>query len=163
MAPLSGRLLAGALAGIAGTAAMTMFMQRTHARLPTAERYPLPPREITAIVARQMGHEESAHTADLALAAHFAFGAGAGALAAALRMPARPWLGALCGVGVWAASYLGWVPLSGILRPPSRHPARRNGLMAAAHLVWGGVTAAVLSELYRARRGMLAEGPARDA
>ena len=40
------RLLLGALAGIAGTFAMTSAARAMHRRLPAAERYPLPPREI---------------------------------------------------------------------------------------------------------------------
>ena len=40
------RLLLGALAGIAGTFAMTAAARAMHRRLPPAERYPLPPREI---------------------------------------------------------------------------------------------------------------------
>jgi hypothetical protein len=44
---LSSRLVLGGLAGITATTAMTAVMRRLHRKLPGAERYPLPPREIT--------------------------------------------------------------------------------------------------------------------
>jgi hypothetical protein len=157
------RLLLGALAGLTATAAMTSVMNRLHARLPARERYPLPPREITAIVTGQPPERPRGATADLALAAHFAFGGAVGALGALLRTPAGPMAGALGGLAVWAVSYFGWVPLFGILRPAATHPPRRTALMIAAHLVWGVTAAVVLDELWRAREGMLAPGPARDA
>jgi hypothetical protein len=43
---LETRLLLGALAGVVGTAAMTVAMRALHRRLPPQHRYPLPPREI---------------------------------------------------------------------------------------------------------------------
>jgi hypothetical protein len=157
------QLLLGALAGLVGTAAMTAVMDRAHRQLPAPERYPLPPREITGVlVGEESGREQDA-TGDLALAAHFGFGAAAGALLAGLRVPARPAPGALAGLVVWAVSYFGWVPLFRILRPAASHPIRRSRLMAAAHLVWGAVTALTLRELRRARAGMFAPGPALDS
>jgi hypothetical protein len=83
--------LYGAFAGFAATAAMTSFMARLHRRLPADQRYPLPPREITGIVAGEQVGRPREGTADLAMAAHFAFGAAAGALAAGLHVPPDPW------------------------------------------------------------------------
>jgi hypothetical protein len=160
---LSTRLLLGAVAGVTGAAAMTACMARLHDRLPAAERYPLPPREITGVLAGGGRHERRAGLGDLAVIAHFGFGAAAGALLAAGRLPARPAVGALAGLGVWAGSYFGWAPLLRILGPVREHPPRRTGLMVAAHLVWGAVTAITLHELYHARAAMFAAGPLRDA
>jgi hypothetical protein len=39
-------LAVGALAGLAATVPMTLFMQQMHQQLPARERYPLPPSEI---------------------------------------------------------------------------------------------------------------------
>ena len=157
--PLSSRLLIGAIAGFVGTAVMTAAMRRMHARLPARERYPLPPREITEIVARPP-NETLAE--DLSLAAHFGFGAAAGALLSTPEgdMPLRR--GLIGGLGVWAASYLGWVPALGILRPAHRHPLRRNALMIAAHFVWGAATALTAKELAKSRETILADGPLMD-
>lgn len=52
---------------------------------------------------------------------------------------------------MWVASYLGWIPASRRLKAATRHPARRNGLMLIAHLVWGAALTASLRELERSR------------
>jgi uncharacterized membrane protein YagU involved in acid resistance len=156
---MSTRLLLGALAGLAGTMAMTSAMSRLHRRLPPKEQYPLPPREITAAVLPAAADKT---VRDSAMAAHFAYGAATGAIIAGLRPETGPVGGALYGAGVWAASYFGWVPALGILRPANEHPMRRNALMIGVHLVWGAVTALSLRELDAARRTMLRSGPSRD-
>lgn len=150
---------AGALGGTLATVPMTLVMETLFRRLPRRQRYPLPPREITAALAHRAGgldRRASDTTLTAAsLLAHLGYGALTGALYPLLRrrQPRHPLLhGAAYGVGVWALSYLGWVPAAGILRPASRHPAHRRRLMIAAHLVWGVATAAVLQALTR-RRG----------
>lgn len=77
MTSLRTRLLVGAIGGIVGTAVMTATMRRLHRTLPAEERYPLPPREITE---RVLPGPSSESTADRTVAAHFGFGALAGAL-----------------------------------------------------------------------------------
>jgi len=157
--PLTSRLLAGAIAGMAGTIAMTAAMRRLHQRLPAGERYPLPPREITESI---LGGRSEEAVRDRSLAAHFAYGAASGALLSAARPSAGPLEGAVAGVGIWAASYFGWVPAFGILRPAHDHPARRDMLMIAVHVVWGAATAVAAKELFRARPTMLGSGQIRD-
>jgi hypothetical protein len=156
---LGTRLLYGGIAGVAATLAMTSVMSRLHRRLPEAERYPLPPREITE---RVLGGTDE-QIRDRAMTAHFLYGGACGAALAFVRPTAGPAEGALAGMAIWAGSYFGWVPGLGILRPASAHPARRNALMIAAHLVWGTAAAAGLGELFRARGTMLNDRPPRDA
>lgn len=162
MSGLSTRLLLGALAGLVGTAAMTSAMAHLHQRLPADERYPLPPREITGVVMDEGPDERRTGVGDYAVAAHFGFGALTGALFGALGLT-RPLPAAVAGVGVWAASYFGWVRGLGILKPTQEHPMRRSALMAGVHLIWGSVTALTLGELLYARRTMFAAGPLKDA
>ena len=91
---LRGRLLIGALAGIAGTFVMTAAMSRLHRRLPEAERYPLTPREIVDSVAGKADASLSDEAAlDLTTAGHFAYGAACGSLIAA----ANPRIGSFTG------------------------------------------------------------------
>lgn len=164
--PTSRRLLTGALGGLVGTAAMTAAMRRMHGRLDNAERYPLPPREIIQSVARQTGADRGAaegELQDLTLGAHFAYGAAAGALYAVARPSDELVAGAGYGLLVWAASYLGWIPGVAILEPATRHPLRRNGLMLAAHVVWGATTALTIRELERAEAEVFAGRAAPDA
>lgn len=143
-------LFKGALAGCAATVPMTLVMTALFKRLPPEEQYALPPGEITAKLTEEAGLEDhvdkSTHDA-LTLLSHFGYGAAAGAVYAPLanRLPLPPLLGgAVFGLALWAASYLGWLPAAGILRPADEHPARRNALMIAAHLVWGGTLGLLL-------------------
>ena len=157
---LSSRIILGALSGMAGTMAMTAAMGRLHRRLPEPQQYPLPPREITELVSDR-GPDDAIK--DAATAAHFFYGAAAGSLLAMARPRTGPAEGALFGAGIWAASYLGWIPAANILEPADRHPGKRTALMIAAHLIWGTVTALSLHELIVARATMLRAGPLRDA
>ena len=50
------------------------------------------------------------------------------------------------GLGVWASSYLGWLPATGLYRSPGREPKRRHAMMIGAHAVWGAVLG-VLTDL----------------
>lgn len=150
MKPLD-RVVLGVLAGVAATLPMTIAMRQLHARLPESERYPLPPREISEDLPR-LGL--SAATATLAY--HFAYGGAAGGAFALFSRRRDIATGGLFGVGVWMASYLGWIPLARILRPGTDHPARRNALMLAVHLVWGGGLAAGLRGLEDAREASFA-------
>ncbi len=161
---LGSRLLIGGIAGFVGTIAMTAAMRRLHERLPPRERYPLPPREIIDSTADKAGLPVADEAAkDVTTAAHFAYGAASGALLGVANIMVGPVTGGVAGVGVWLASYMGWIPGVGILKPPTDHPPRRNLLMLASHVVWGVATARAIRELVEARRTILKDGPDRDA
>ena len=158
------RLLLGALAGIAGTFAMTSAARAMHRRLPAAERYPLPPREIIEGtlpgVTKRALEEPGRQTATLA--AHFGYGAATGALYALVRPRGGILAGAAYGVLVWTVSYFGIMPGLRILRPAHDHPLRRDALMVAAHLVWGSTMAGTLRELELAEEEVFAGDIAPD-
>jgi hypothetical protein len=160
---LRSRLLIGAIAGFAGTLAMTAAMSRMHRRLPARERYPLTPREIVDSAAASAGLPLADDAVlDATTAAHFAYGAAAGSVIGAANPRLGPLSGAMAGVAVWTASYLGWIPGAGLLKPATAHPPRRNLLMIAAHIVWGVATARAMRELILSRETMLAAGEDRD-
>jgi hypothetical protein len=151
------RAALGALAGVSATMLMTMVMRRGHKALPRGDAYPLPPRELTE---RLVGPTGGVST----MFAHFAYGGGAGALFAVMPkgMPAIVY-----GPLVWAASYMGWIPMAGRLQPATRHPATRNLLMIFAHVVWGSSLGLFLSELTRTvgtafGAGTCADAPAKE-
>ena len=156
---LGSRLVIGAVAGIVGTMAMTSAMRRLHARLPRDERYPLTPREIVDSAAPALPDEAAR---DVTTAAHFAYGAACGALLAAAGPKPGKSAGAAAGATIWLASYMGWIPALNLLEPATEHPARRNALMIAVHLVWGISTAAAMRELAAARETIFAAGEDRD-
>lgn len=140
----------GALAGLAATAPMTTVMELGFNQLPHSQRYALPPREITAIVGEEAGvwGELSETQKEVATwAAHFGYGSAMGAIYGAVtpRHCRNAWTGAAFGLGVWAGSYLGLLPGLGVLRPATQHPAGRNALMIAAHLVWGAALGQALA------------------
>ena len=86
---------------------------------------------------------------------HFGYGSVIGALYipfARLAPGLRPLNGMVFGLLVWAGSYLGWLPMTGLISPATRHPADRNRLMIAAHLAWGQVIALTSQGLLRTRR-----------
>jgi hypothetical protein len=155
MNPLAGRLLLGALAGFTATLPMTVAMRRLHERLPAQERYPLPPRELSEELP-DLGMRTSATT----LLNHFLYGAVTGGMFAAASGRRDTATGAAYGIAVWMASYLGWIPATGMLRVATRHPARRNGLMLIAHLVWGASLAVGLRELELAQERSFARSTA---
>ena len=122
-------------------------MERLFRTPPEKERYAFPPRELVAVAARPRSKrprgDPETSSAGQAVAAHFAFGAGTGSLFALQRRRSAA-AGITYALGIWTASYLGWVPAAGLLRPASSHPQRRNALMLGVHVVWGTALAAAL-------------------
>jgi uncharacterized membrane protein YagU involved in acid resistance len=147
------RILAGAVAGLAATGPMTVAMKLMHDQLPAREQYPLPPRLITEEVSEQVGldeHLDEGEMKGLTVLSHFAYGAACGALYGPLsdKVPGGAVAGGVAfGLAVWAGSYLGWLPAAGILTPATEHPARRNALMIAAHVVWGAAAGLLVEKL----------------
>jgi uncharacterized membrane protein YagU involved in acid resistance len=152
------KIVLGAVAGFCATMAMTAAIRRMDDTLPSRERYPLPPREITE---RVLSGRSNSELPALTVLTHFGFGALAGALYALL--PGRWASGALYGIFVWTISYFGWVPAFGILKPAHRHPMRRNLLMVIAHVVWGAGLSVGLRELEAASEDEFGAGRLGDA
>ncbi len=151
------RALVGAVSGAVATVPMTLVMAAMHRRLPFWQRYRLPPRTITMRLARRAGvaqylgePERSVAT----VASHVGYGALAGAVygAASGDEPRHPLTGgALFGLALWAVSYLGWLPATGVMRPATEHADERNALMITSHLVFGVGTAATAKALTASR------------
>jgi hypothetical protein len=149
--PLS-RSLRGAGAGAAATIAMSAPMLAAQ-RLGLMGRQP--PEAIAAAVT---GDPDSKKTDVLAVAGHLAFGAGSGALyGLAAGRRAGPLTGLAYALGVWAASYQGWLPALGILPPADRDRPGRPAAMIVAHLVFGGTLGRLL------RQGVHGNADDRDA
>jgi hypothetical protein len=147
-------VLVGAAGGFVGTIPMTILMKVAERRLPPHEQYALPPKRIATHLADAAGIEDDPaglkelhpHWDAKTYAGHFAYGTTTGAAFGAMwsLSPSPPSVatgigtGIAFGLGVWAASYLGWLPAVGLHPPATREPAERNALMIAAHVVWGG-------------------------
>lgn len=140
--------IAGAIAGLVGTFAMTRAMEFLHGRLPARDRYPLPPSELTYALAPEalrkgLGHRRAT------MAAHYGYGAACGALLPLVTRRPDAVTGTAFGLGVWGISYLGLAPMLGVLRSADTHPHSRNALMIAVHVVWGSVTGAACGWLMK--------------
>jgi len=137
------QLLAGAAAGVVATIPMTAVMELLHVSLPGDPPRPLPPREVTeglAVKSRVSSQLSERDVQNLTLVAHFGYGAACGAMLGALvprHAGAAAATGVAFGLGVWAGSYLGWLPALGVRQHARHDPLARSGLMIAAHVVWG--------------------------
>ena len=137
-------LIKGGIAGLAATIPMTLAMKALRSLLPTDEQYPLPPRLIVENAAEKLGVEENRAETEkyaLTLVSHFAYGAAAGAIyeqgLEIFEVEPNALNGIGYGLSVWTLSYLGLLPAARLLTPATKHTARRNALMIAAHIVWG--------------------------
>jgi uncharacterized membrane protein YagU involved in acid resistance len=145
------RLLIGAIAGTAATIPMTVVMETLHEQLLGEPPRPLPPREITESLTAKAGVNHAIPESGmqmLTLASHFGYGTVCGALfglVAPRPMPAAMACGTLFGLGVWAGSYLGWLPAFDVRHDARHDPPARNGLMITAHLVWGATAGFIVA------------------
>ena len=148
------RETAGLLAGMAATVPMTATMQALHAVLPGQQGAEAVPERITSSALRQVGALTGTAAEQVAgpkvggaarwsaagLFNHFSYGSGVGSMYALTRrhLPRSPALsGALFGLFVYGASYLGWLPVAG-LHPSALDESReKNALLIGAHLVYG--------------------------
>ena len=149
------RALAGAVAGAAATVPMTAFWEVMHPRLEGEPPRPMPSREVAeglavkAGISRELTEQQMQQ---LALALHFGYGTFTGALFGLIAPESRSravGAGMLFGLGVWTASYLGWLPATGVRQSPRWDPPTRTKLMIASHVLWGAAAGLFL----RAGRG----------
>lgn len=136
-------VLDGAVGGMIATGLMSASMMAGK-RLGLLGEHP--PELLAAAILRNSGLSSArGETRNaLAVAAHFAFGIGAGVLFGILyrrlRLPIHPAIhGALYGTGVWAVSYLGWIPALGIMPSAEHDRPGRPLVMVLAHWIFGGV------------------------
>jgi uncharacterized membrane protein YagU involved in acid resistance len=149
----------GLVAGLIATVPMTAVMKAVHRRLPLLQRYRLPPEQITQSIAKKAGLDNELDRRKrrvLTLISHYGYGALWGAAFRTLTrvVPVPAFLGGPgFGFCLWAASYLGWLPATGIRRSAAKEPAGRNAMMIAAHLVWGATTSLLCEAMRRRREG----------
>ena len=145
--------LQGGLAGLNATGPMSLFMLATQRFLPKRQQYALPPEIITEELAHRTHvrwHMNKRQVRAATLVSHCGYGAAMGLLYGVsgkkISLPS-PIKGVLFGLVVWAASYLGLLPLIGMLESGQREPGRGNLMMIAAHVVWGGTMGLVAEAL----------------
>jgi hypothetical protein len=149
MKSIAKTMISGAVAGLAGTTAMTLAMLSLK-KIGQAPGKP-PPKEITENLQEKLGVRDRLPKPVAEgswVAMHFGYGAASGAAYAVARearnhdkSPLR--VGPLFGMLLWAVSYCAWLPAFGLYPLPTRLSKRKVGAeLIATHLVYGTATAA---------------------
>ncbi len=147
-----GRMTSGALAGFGATIPMTMSMALLK-RFPERDPTPIPPKRVAREMVRKVDVAPSPKGLKQAIftyTTHFGFGAAAGVLyALVVRRPENhpAWKGLGFGLGVWATSYMGWIPALGILPSPSHETKQHLASQVLSHVVWGTVLGTISASL----------------
>lgn len=136
--------LKGAIAGSIATAPMTVTMLAMHRYLVNWPRPSVPPKKIALGLAHRVGlkkHMDRPQQKTFAWVSHVAYGASMGSVYGSL-VRRIPLPSSVKGIGfgliVWAVSYLGWLPALELPGSAPDESWRRNAMMIAAHVVWGG-------------------------
>ena len=141
-------VLRGAMAGFAATVPMTITMEAVRAVFPREQHRRMPPREIVDRTVEKTGEGARVDATDrfvITTAAHFAFGAAAGALYGLLVRSRRssPLTGIAYGLTVWALAYGAALPALGLHRAADEDTDARNSVLIASHIVWGATLGAL--------------------
>lgn len=163
----------GIWSGAIATGPMTLALFRIHKELPKNERLPLPPAKLTQEMTAPFHSKALAPNQQegLTMLSHFAYGLACGVVYAVGRelfhkmngeksSPERlppSVVGGLFGLGVWAFSYLGWIPMAGFQTQAPKMSWRRNVMMIFSHWVWGSSLGLTEREL-RERGASLLDG-----
>ena len=107
----------------------------------------LPPEKIASKLLNRAKIDRNSEQQDsMAALLHLGFGAGAGAafvpVARRLPMPSVP-LGIAYGSAIWGISYMGWVPMFGLMPPAKDDRRDRQIVMFAGHVVYGAILGAL--------------------
>lgn len=138
--------LTAMVAGCGATLPMTLFLLGIQRILPGWQRYALPPEEVTKELAQRIHIQRYMDKKRLlasSIVFHFGYGTAMGGLYGLLmgqmRLPSFL-KGTAFGLTIWAASYLGWMPLAHISVAAPKEPLPRNLMMITAHIIWGSAT-----------------------
>ncbi len=135
------RALAGAIGGAAGTLVLSGLREAWSRIGVVFDTAPIQVVDRLEELASAEGFSPGAHRA-LSVAAHCAYGVGAGAVLGLLRQeigkPAEEAAaGSALGVLVWGAGWASWLPLTGVHSPPWRQWTPKVLLPVLDHAVFG--------------------------
>jgi hypothetical protein len=114
-----------------------------------------PPKRLVRRLARRAGvpaRRGGLGTWLASAAAHLGFGISCGALYATVVPRSTAPRGMAFALGVWAASYAGWIPALRLLPSPDRDNRRRAWTTLTAHVVYGAVLGVTLASWDRTAR-----------
>ena len=143
------RLALGAVAGAAATFVMQGMMMASGKLLP--ESRPPIKKDPGEFMIDKVPLPESVRPL-AAKSLHLGYGMTSGVLYGAVRSgPGAPLLeGALLGLGVWAAGYLGWLPATDLMPPINEHEPQQIIVPIVQHAIFGVAVATAYDGLMRA-------------
>jgi len=144
------RVALGAVAGAAGTMLMQAMMMTSGKYLPRSK----PP--IKQDPGKFMLDQVPVELPDSVRpwaekSLHLGYGMTSGAIYGALRARRGSFVfdGALLGIGVWAAGYLGWLPAADLMPPITEHEPQQIAVPIVQHAIFGMAVAAAYDGLMR--------------
>lgn len=139
---ITNKMVRGATAGLVATCTMSAVLALAKASGWLGEP---PPRKLTRRVLDRFGFRVRGKKLDATtLVAHAGYGVATGILYAMIPGRRAPVMrGTVFGLGVWAASYMGWIPALGLMSRPKNDRPGRPTSMILAHLVFGATLGAV--------------------
>jgi len=130
----------GAVAGAGATMALQMLMKATAKAVPGSEP-PMKQDPGELMVERAEEHVNIPDKLESAAAKslHLGYGMTSGALYGVMRRRAGSMFldGALLGISVWAAGYLGWLPATELMPPISEQSPRQIAVPIFNHIMFG--------------------------
>jgi hypothetical protein len=144
------RIALGAVAGVAGTMVMQAMMMTSGKFLP--ESKPPIKQDPGKFMLDKVPIDLPESVRPLAeKSLHLGYGMTSGAIYGALRARrgSAVFDGALLGIGVWAAGYLGWLPATGLMPPVHQHEPQQIAVPIVQHALFGVAVAAAYDGLMR--------------
>lgn len=144
------RLALGGVAGAAGTMLMQAMMMTSGKFLP-GSRPPIKQDPGKFMLDKVPVDVPEAVRPWAEKSLHLGYGMTSGAIYGALRARHGSPLfdGALLGIGVWAAGYLGWLPAADLMPPVHEHEPQQIAVPIVQHAIFGVAVAAAYDGLMR--------------
>ena len=135
------RVALGAVAGVAGTMLMQAMMMTSGKFLPRSK--PPVKKDPGEFMTEKVPLPEAVRPW-AAKSLHLGYGMTSGAIYGALRARRGSPLsdGALLGIGLWAAGYLGWLPATGLMPPVHKQEPQQIAVPIVQHALFGVAVAA---------------------
>jgi hypothetical protein len=147
------RVALGAVAGAAATILLQGVMKASAKAIPEGKP-PMrkDPGEFMVEMTLPPGSPDALQQA-AAKSLQLGYGMTSGALYAAIRPRAASALleGALLGIGVWAAGYLGWLPALELMPPVTKQKPKQVAAPIVHHVIFGIAAAAMYDAMHRSR------------
>ena len=154
---IASQFLVNFFGGLFATIPMTLWMMAANRLFPTPVPDPLPPEEITVNLAKKANVESQLEPREkrkkISLMNHFLYGGLIASPFGFVPFEIKREHAISSGIGygllIWGSNYLGLLPKLALYPSAKEEPARMNGIMIAAHIIWGGALGLISSRMIR--------------